>query len=125
MHFGVLASGQVVTTLTPITAEWFRDNWHKSFASLAARPPIGGPNGYAPDNINDRLMGCFGDDNWLEPLMAVDGPINGPKGNIFGLHDPVGIGRIRRLAQDAVAADNDHAADALLSAIRAVGDEVL
>lgn len=126
MFTGILFSG-AIAPLEPVAEAWFSQHWHERNAALQNRPPVGGPNGIAPENINDRLFQAFGSTEWPEPLMAVDGPINGAKGNIFKGRrtgrsarvnypgQPVSINKIKTKAREAVAADTTDAADDLLT----------
>ncbi|KAI5861929.1 hypothetical protein GGS23DRAFT_605878 [Durotheca rogersii] len=116
------ASGQLPSganhPLAPIPGTWWKDNWHKSFPALAARPAIGGPDGYAPDTPNDRVMECFGSYDYPDPFIATDKQVNGAKGSIMRLRRPATPERVRRLANTAVREDSQGAVDELLSTIR-------
>ena len=116
---GVLPSGEQAQ-IPPIPREFFRNQWQATNAQLAARPPVGGPDGIQPDTPNDRVMEGFGTYDWPDPLMAVDRVINNAKGRIFLLRAPVGIGRISELADAATNEDSQPAADELLQSIRVV-----
>lgn len=117
---GQLPSGQMGNLPTLPVSFWQRDSWLASNALLAARPPVGGPNGVQPDSPNDRVMEAFGSDNYAYPFMAVDRQINGPKGRVMALHAATGIQTIRDLANTAVQDDTQADADALLQAVRVV-----
>lgn len=121
---GSLPSGDLAQ-IPPIPREFFKVQWHAPNAKLAARPPVGGPDGVQPDTPNDRVMEGFGTYDWPNPLMAVDRVINNAKGRIFQLHAPVGIGNVQELARTAAREDNQAAADDLLQAIRVVCRENL
>lgn len=51
---GVLTSGQVAN-IPVIPRPFWKNQWLASNAALVARPAVGGPNGYAPDNPNERV----------------------------------------------------------------------
>ncbi|KAI9823661.1 MAG: hypothetical protein M1826_007679 [Phylliscum demangeonii] len=114
---GILPSGQIAP-VPPIPRSFWKDRWHVPTPALAARPPVGGPQGVQPDTANDRVMEGFGSYDWPYPFLAVDARINGAKGRIMALRVPTAIPVITRLARDAVREDSQPAADALLQAIR-------
>jgi chitinase len=94
--------------------------WQHPLHALANAPAVGGPNGAKPMTANDRFMEAFGSVDWPEPLMPTDQQINGPKGKLWGLNDPIARGTIQTQARDAVRADTQAAADTLLQSVRIV-----
>lgn len=100
--------------------------WNHPLHSLGNRPPIGGPKGDSPNTAEGRLMGAFGSTGWPEPLIPTDKQINGPKGKLWKLNDPIGIetrGGISNLARDAFRLDTLPAAELLLQAVRTVSSD--
>lgn len=79
---GDLRSGRAFG-LPPYSAAQIQSKLHASNSALAARPPVGGPDGARPDTINGRLTEAFGSKKNAFPFMAVDAKINGPKGRIM------------------------------------------
>jgi hypothetical protein len=65
-------------------------------------------------------MGAFGSVDWPEPLIPCDAQINGPKGQLWLLNDPIGIPTITTRARDAVRSDTVADANRLLQAVRIV-----
>lgn len=106
--------------LPPIDEMAIHNYWEHPLHGLAGAAPIGGPNGVAPLTPAERFMGAFGSKAWPEPLIPTDKQINGPKGKLWRLDDPIAIPEITRQAQDAVRADTPATADALLQSVRIV-----
>ena len=73
-----------------------------------------------PTTANDRFMEGFGSKNWPEPLIPTDQQINGPKGKLWSLEDPIAINNIQAQATRAVRTDTQQDADALLQSVRIV-----
>lgn len=65
-------------------------------------------------------MGAFGSVDWPEPLIPTDSQINGPKGALWGLNDPISLDTIGRQARAAVRADTPATANSLLQSVRIV-----
>ena len=65
-------------------------------------------------------MGAFGSVDWPEPLIPTDQQINGPKGQLWSLNDPISLDTINRNARAAVNADTVQTQDALLQSVRIV-----
>ena len=88
--------------------------------ALGSAPAVGGPNGAQPSTANDRFMEGFGSVDWPEPLIPTDQQVNGPKGALWSLNDPIEDIEIGSLGERAVRTDNPQDADALLQSVRIV-----
>jgi chitinase len=114
---GILASG-ALSNLTPIPLEFSQTMWNVANAALREYPPIGSSTGASPNTPNDRIIECFGTYLYREPLLLTHRGINGPKGRLIGLTNPVARLRIETLASAAVKLDNAKSVTNLLTAIR-------
>ncbi|KAK3679996.1 hypothetical protein LTR78_000373 [Recurvomyces mirabilis] len=113
------ANGQIPSPyLPPIPADTINFYWDHPLHELAQRPAIGGPYGDKPATAQERFMGAFGSVDWPEPLIPTDQQINGPKGQLWSLHDPISLDAINRNARAAVNADTVQTQDALLQSVR-------
>jgi chitinase len=63
-------------------------------------------------------MGAFGSVDWPEPLIPTDSQINGSKGALWGLNDPISLDTIGRQARAAVRADTPATTNSLLQSVR-------
>jgi chitinase len=99
---------------------WQRSKFQAVNSALAARPPVGGPNGVQPETPNDRIMEAFGSFDYPYPFLPTDASINGAKGKFMQRHVPTALTVITDLANEAVRDDTQADADALLSSIRIV-----
>ncbi|KAG9571281.1 glycoside hydrolase family 18 protein, partial [Aureobasidium melanogenum] len=102
----------------PINADTIDRFWDHPLHGLGLRPAIGGPNGDRPSTAQERFMGAFGSVDWPEPLIPTDSQINGPKGALWGLNDPISLDTIGRQARAAVRADTPATANSLLQSVR-------
>ncbi|KAK3320634.1 hypothetical protein B0T19DRAFT_403278 [Cercophora scortea] len=115
---GTLPSG-ATTTLAPIPASWWVENWNTEFDALANRPPVGSAQGFRGITPNDRVMDAFGSINYPDPFLPTDAGLNAMKGRIMRGNRPVGFERVERLASAAAQQDTLEAVDRLLPPIRA------
>ena len=116
---GVLQSG-ALSNLTPIPLEFWQNVWNVANAALGEYPAIGSSSGASPNTPNDRIMECFGSNLYREPLLPTHWQINGAKGRLMRLEDPIGMGKIGELARAAVKLDDTTSVTNLLTAVRDV-----
>lgn len=104
----------------PINADTIDRFWDHPLHGLGLRPAMGGPNGDRPSTAQERFMGAFNPVDWPEPLITTDSQINGPKGALWGLNDPISLDTIGRQARAAATADTPATANSLLQSVRIV-----